>query len=593
MALLKTSILRQNSLKINRTLFTIQKKSDRLCCDPCSSTNIIGGQRTASTIAKLKDISRPESGKEEEEEDDFLTSLTKRRGGRMKRGVRRTSPMAWLTSEEGMKFRDPIIGQTNWLGGDIPFPTNPWFKPSPPLSDSIRTKIYESFKNRVEGTFQQFSKLSPPERKRAEQVMLRQTSDQWGISKERVTAVIRLKAMEEYWCLTSESQEEATTQTSDEKPKKFNRTLQLNFEKGMENVLGVERESILIEEDPTDHQNRRLLRKSNFYGTEFVPLDSPKLELTSVSADQTNDLGASLKPSNYYQEDDEPTDERQIIGHDGIPRPSKCHITKAKGKIPMVFTDVSKFPRAPKPMSKKKAKYFLKTPLFANFSPSNTENESMIQSSQKNSRRSNSTWAPSQLEVSQISENGPCPPGGSDEAQRQKESAAQLLQKVKGTGRTKNGIKLLDAFRDSYSREDEIVESVLMQIGGLSFRKSSKGLDSIISPSNVQRTKESSNSIEEKQIREMKYEMMKSIYSKKLELSSAGRLLLPKSVREKEERDQLIMSVSDRSRGLSEESERRLVSEAGGRSNQIVKRCMKGPMSRIKQREQARRERVS
>lgn len=66
--------------------------------------------------AQTKDLTKPEEGSEE---DDLLSSLTKRRGGRKNKGGVKMSPREWLNSEDGLRFRDPVIGRTNWLGDEI------------------------------------------------------------------------------------------------------------------------------------------------------------------------------------------------------------------------------------------------------------------------------------------------------------------------------------------------------------------------------------------------------------------------------------------------------------------------------------------
>ncbi|OBZ79065.1 hypothetical protein A0H81_01445 [Grifola frondosa] len=49
----------------------------------------------------------------------------------------------WLTSD-GQKYREPYRPR-NWLGGHIPFPLNPTFKPPTPISNHLRTIIYNEY----------------------------------------------------------------------------------------------------------------------------------------------------------------------------------------------------------------------------------------------------------------------------------------------------------------------------------------------------------------------------------------------------------------------------------------------------------------
>ncbi|KAH7334492.1 hypothetical protein B0J17DRAFT_109508 [Rhizoctonia solani] len=51
---------------------------------------------------------------------------------------------SWFRGE-GLPYLNPIPGKSNWLGGDIPYPDNPTFKPPPPLSDVVRSSIYNRY----------------------------------------------------------------------------------------------------------------------------------------------------------------------------------------------------------------------------------------------------------------------------------------------------------------------------------------------------------------------------------------------------------------------------------------------------------------
>lgn len=107
----------------------------------------------------------------------------------------------WQWSEEvAPDFRDPK--PRNWLGGDVPFPLNPSFKPPIPLSDALRTQLYQSF-------------MRDPETN-----SVRALSSRHNISIKRVDAILRLKGLEEAW-------------------KKEGTPLQTGFTQGMEYVLAV------------------------------------------------------------------------------------------------------------------------------------------------------------------------------------------------------------------------------------------------------------------------------------------------------------------------------------------------------------------
>jgi len=67
------------------------------------------------------------------------------------------------------------------MGGNVPFPANPSFKPPPPLSDALKTMLYALY-------------LSDPST-----YNVRKLSEKFGISVARVESVLRLKELEESW----------------------------------------------------------------------------------------------------------------------------------------------------------------------------------------------------------------------------------------------------------------------------------------------------------------------------------------------------------------------------------------------------------
>lgn len=106
----------------------------------------------------------------------------------------------WLEKGEGLKYRHGRAG-SNWIGR-TPFPLNPSFRPPPPLSDALKTKIY---------TLNQ----SDPQKYTPTKLSL-----DFKVSVDRVKAVIRLKELEKSWVDKGE-------------------VLQLEHLKGMEKHLGV------------------------------------------------------------------------------------------------------------------------------------------------------------------------------------------------------------------------------------------------------------------------------------------------------------------------------------------------------------------
>ncbi|GAA5910291.1 hypothetical protein JCM8208_003498 [Rhodotorula glutinis] len=125
--------------------------------------------------------------------------------GTTKKGYR-----AWLAGE-GQRFRKAVPGRTNWIA-DTPFPLNPTFNPLPPLADSIKHKIYNSYLHNIllkDATDSQ---------------VVRAVSTRFGVSMDRVRAIVRLKELERRW-------------------KDEGRALQTELVKGMESHLGVKQVS--------------------------------------------------------------------------------------------------------------------------------------------------------------------------------------------------------------------------------------------------------------------------------------------------------------------------------------------------------------
>ncbi|CAE6524096.1 unnamed protein product [Rhizoctonia solani] len=95
----------------------------------------------------------------------------------------------WFRSE-GLPYLNPTPGKPNWLGGDIPYPDNPTFKPPPPLSDVVKSSIYDQY----------IKALQPAVSKSESHTQtIRNLSEQLGISISRVEAIIRLKEYEKQY----------------------------------------------------------------------------------------------------------------------------------------------------------------------------------------------------------------------------------------------------------------------------------------------------------------------------------------------------------------------------------------------------------
>ncbi|SGY28653.1 BQ5605_C084g13000 [Microbotryum silenes-dioicae] len=113
-----------------------------------------------------------------------------------------------MVTSDGAQYRRGIKGATNWIG-ETPFPLNPTFKPLPPVSELIKTKIYHAYLGNLQTN-------SPP----SDLVVVRAISSKFGLSMARVRAIIRLKELEQEW-------------------KKRGLPLQINLRQGMESHLGV------------------------------------------------------------------------------------------------------------------------------------------------------------------------------------------------------------------------------------------------------------------------------------------------------------------------------------------------------------------
>ncbi|KAF9932533.1 hypothetical protein FBU30_007972 [Linnemannia zychae] len=89
---------------------------------------------------------------------------------------RRRNFHKWLRTE-GTRFAAPSFSGTNYIG-ETPFPMNPLFKPTPPISDATKEEIYRLHRSDT-------SKHTP-----------RQLGTTYNISIKRVEAILRMKHLE-------------------------------------------------------------------------------------------------------------------------------------------------------------------------------------------------------------------------------------------------------------------------------------------------------------------------------------------------------------------------------------------------------------
>ncbi|KAF9090301.1 hypothetical protein BGX23_006040 [Mortierella sp. AD031] len=113
---------------------------------------------------------------------------------------RRRNFHKWLRTE-GTRFATPSFSGPNYIG-DVPFPMNPLFKPTPPISNAAKEEIYKL--HRSDST-----KHTP-----------RQLGTQFNISIKRVEAILRMKHLEKEMVAEGFVAQE-------------------NFTKGMEQLMGV------------------------------------------------------------------------------------------------------------------------------------------------------------------------------------------------------------------------------------------------------------------------------------------------------------------------------------------------------------------
>ncbi|BGP38487.1 hypothetical protein JCM10450v2_002435 [Rhodotorula kratochvilovae] len=221
--------------------------------------------------------------------------------GTTKKGFR-----AWLGGE-GARFRKGVHGRTNWIG-DTPFPLNPTFSPLPPLANSIKTKMYNAYLHNIllkDATDSQ---------------VVRAVSTRFGVSMDRVRAIIRLKELEKTW-------------------KAEGRAVQTNLLKGMESHLGVKQvtENWRGVESPDPVEPVLASSKTVFEMVDVEAGDSPvflpllsrvPLRATPLTAPPAGSTAASSTPA-----------------------PSKATLVvpaSRAGRAPLVFTDLSGTPEGKK-----------------------------------------------------------------------------------------------------------------------------------------------------------------------------------------------------------------------------------------------------
>lgn len=78
-----------------------------------------------------------------------------------------------------------------------PYPTNPTFRPPPPLSDALREMIYQEYFFPDQASTVPASPFAAKSESKTGNI--NQLSAKHGVSKARIEAILRLKIMEKEW----------------------------------------------------------------------------------------------------------------------------------------------------------------------------------------------------------------------------------------------------------------------------------------------------------------------------------------------------------------------------------------------------------
>ncbi|KAI1310796.1 hypothetical protein EDD11_003673 [Mortierella claussenii] len=183
---------------------------------PLSGASIVPSQRLFHTTrsafeeAKTDGTTAANAEGEEVEEDDSEDAASVN----TKLPRRRKRFNMWLQNE-GTRFASPSFSGPNYVS-EVPFPMNPLFKPTPPISNSAKEEIYRLHRS-------DSRKWTP-----------RQLGTKYNISIKRVEAILRLKHLEKEMVADGYVAQE-------------------NYTKGMEQLMGVKAErSAAITEPLTD-----------------------------------------------------------------------------------------------------------------------------------------------------------------------------------------------------------------------------------------------------------------------------------------------------------------------------------------------------
>lgn len=149
-----------------------------------------------------------------------------------------------------------------------PFPLNPSFKPPTPISNVQKERIYSAFvaaKKGKEGSSQRHSEAG--EEPKSETYYARQLALQFGLSIDRVKAIVRLKALEKNHAAAGKE-------------------LQIAFMNGMEQALGVSTGVNLSIKEPLDVAQETGQQYGVAKKTQYIMLDEENLEDVQLAEKQ-------------------------------------------------------------------------------------------------------------------------------------------------------------------------------------------------------------------------------------------------------------------------------------------------------------------
>ncbi|KAL0951758.1 hypothetical protein HGRIS_008430 [Hohenbuehelia grisea] len=257
---------------------------------------------SSSRINRYTDLS-PEPEPEQVAAEDSATTVQEEPVDRPDAGSYRE-----FLETIGAQYKHATCKQ--WLGGNVPFPLNPSFKPPAPVPDAVRSKIYHDYM------------VNP----KAETI--RQLARTHNISLKRVDAILRLKGMEADWVK--------------------GKPLQTGFQFGMENILGVNQihleqayrydahEADTLEEE--EHRDAARQRYQRLYW-ESVPEDGrePVVPLNLERAKTKAKLMALRAEERKSDRELMPLIQNpKLFG----PRPPKTLVSKRSGHPTIQFVDV-------------------------------------------------------------------------------------------------------------------------------------------------------------------------------------------------------------------------------------------------------------